>query len=99
MMITGPSAHCVALGNLRTGYGYEAVREAAICGRKAGHRALVWGASHRLTYHRRPQVPQLCGLTDVRGRVPTTPRAFPVHVIRERATQRRPRPSSAIRRP
>ena len=49
--------------------------------------------------HRTVTVPQLCGLTDVRGRVPTTPRAFPVHVIRERATQRRPRPSSAIRRP
>jgi len=29
MMITGPSAHCVALGNLCTGYGYETVREAA----------------------------------------------------------------------
>ena len=93
-MITGPSAHCVALGNLCTGYGYETVREAAGWAPSPG-----LGASYRLTYHRRPQVPQLCRLTDVTGRVPTIPRAFAVHVIRERATQRRPRPSSAIRRP
>ena len=67
-MITGPSAHCVALGIYARGMATKRSAKPL-----AGHRALVWGASHRLTYHRRPQVPQLCGLTDVRPGPDDTP--------------------------
>jgi hypothetical protein len=65
MMITGPFRSCVALGNLRTGYGYEAVREAATRGRlrRLGPEPWLGAPATGLTYYRRPQ---LCGLTDVR---------------------------------
>jgi hypothetical protein len=89
MMITGRFRSLLGVGNLRTGMATKRSVKPPFGGRKAGHRALVWGASHRPTYHRRPHVPQLCGLTDVRGRVPTTPRAFPVHVIRRGPTSNR----------